>query len=110
MKIKFIATGIAPEKYEFEGEKVIFNGEVYDLSIFEEGDAFEGIDGEVQGIRAVERIDGELYITLCQKAPQGHWTGKDLAYIDAKDYNPNKLYIREKTPEEIKEGERVWGT
>lgn len=102
MKIKFLATGIAPNFYEFEGEKIKFNGETFDLSNFEEGDVFEGIEGEIQGIRAVERIDGELHVTLCQKAPQGHWTGKD-EYIDSTDYDPNNLYIREKTPEEIQE-------
>jgi hypothetical protein len=108
MKIRFLATGIAPDKYEFDGEKIKFNGEWYDLSEFEEGDVFLGIEGDIQGIRAVERIDGELYVTLCQKTPPGHWTGKDMPYIDASEYDPNKLYIREKTPEEIEE-DQLWG-
>lgn len=102
MKIKFLATGIAPQFYEFNGEKITFNGETFDLSLFEEGDIFEGIEGEIQGIREVKRIDGELYVTLCQKAPKGHWTGKD-EYIDSNNYNTNTLYIREKTPEEMQE-------
>ena len=102
MKIKFLATGIAPERYEFEGEKVIFNGEVFDLSMFEEGDVFEEIEGDIQAIRAVERIDGELHVTLCQRAPAGHWTGIG-DYIDSNEYDPNTLYIRKKTPEEIQE-------
>ncbi|HZJ83583.1 MAG TPA: hypothetical protein VFD57_07220 [Clostridia bacterium] len=55
--------------------------------------------------RAVERIDGELYVILCQKAPEGHWTGKDMEYMDSIEYDPNKLYIKEKTPEEIGEME-----
>ncbi|HZW97479.1 MAG TPA: hypothetical protein VFF56_01360 [Bacillota bacterium] len=102
MKIKFLATGIAPNFYEFDGEKIIFNGETYDLSQFEEGDIFEGLEGEIQGIRAVERVDGELYVTLCQKAPPGHWTGVD-EYMDSNDYDPNTLYIREKAPKEMQE-------
>lgn len=105
MKIKFLATGIAPEKYEFQGEKIIIDGIEYDLSVFEEGDIFEGIEGELQGIRAVERIDGELYVTLCQKAPVGHWRGID-EYIDSKDYNPNQLYIKQISAEQA-EQERI---
>lgn len=107
MKIKFLATGQAPDYYEFEDEKVIFNGQTFDLSIIEEGDQFEGIDHEIQAIREVERIDGELYVTLCQQAPRGHWTGTDK-YIDSKHYDPNVLYIREKSEAEIKEGEQIW--
>ena len=106
MKIKFLATGIAPDYYEFDDEKIIFNGEVFNLSEFEEGDKFEGVEHEIQGIRAVERIDGELYVTLCQRAPPGHWTGQDMEYIDSTDYQTNKLYIRQRTPEEMLEVEQ----
>lgn len=102
MRIKFLATGIAPQNYSFDGEKITFNGETFDLSQFEEGDIFEGIEGEIQGIRSVERIKGELYVTLCQKAPKGHWTGIN-EYIDSNNYNPKTLYIRPKTPEETQE-------
>ena len=109
MKIKFLATGSAPDYYEFDGERIKFNNEWYDFSEFEEGDIFEGIEGEIQGIRAVERIDGELYVILCQQAPPGHWTGRDMEYIDVADYNPNQLYIREKTPEEMAEEGQAWG-
>lgn len=108
MKVKFLATGTAPDYYEFEDEKVIFNGQEFDLSVIEEGDLFQGIEADINAIRAVERIDGELYVTLCQKAPQGHWTGTDH-YIDSKEYDSTKLYIREKSPEEIeKEGGQLW--
>lgn len=107
MKIKFLATGMAPEKYEFDGDKIIIDGEIYDLSIFREGDVFDGLEGELQAIRAVERIGGELYVTLCQKAPAGHWRGID-EWIDSNDYNPQKLYIRQATEEEIKEAEQLW--
>ncbi len=109
MKIRFLATGIAPEDYRFDGEKIWFGDEWYDLSDIEEGDIFEGVEGDVQGIRAVERINGELYVTLCQKAPPGHWTGKDMEYIDSKDYDPSNLYIRPKAEDEIKEG-YAWGS
>ena len=105
MRIKFLASGVAPDRYEFNGEKIIFNGEEFDLSIFQVGDKFEGIDSEIPGIRAVERIDVELYVTLCQKTPKGHWTGKD-EWIDSTEYDPTKLYIRERTPEEVKQ---LWG-
>lgn len=98
MKIKFLATGMAPEKYEFDREKVIINDEVFDLSIINEGDEFIGIECEIQAIRDVKRMDGELYVTLCQKAPKGHWRGKDK-HIDANEYDPNTLYIEEVTNE-----------
>lgn len=107
MNIKFLATGQAPDYYEFEDEKVMFNGQTFDLSVVEEGDQFQGIESDVNAIREVERIDGELYVTLCQKTPQGHWTGID-EYINSKDYDPNKLYIRGKTPEEIEVGGQLW--
>ena len=108
MKIKFMATGIAPDRYEFDGEKITFDNETFDLSAFEEGDIFQGIEHEMQVIRAVERIEGELYITLCQKSPVGHWTGDGIGYIDATEYDPEKSYIRERTPEEMAEVEQ-WG-
>lgn len=108
MQIKFLATGEAPDYYEFEDEKVIFNNQTFDLSAIEEGDQFQGIEADMNAIREVERIDGELYVMLCQKAPRGHWTGID-EYIDSKDYDSQKLYIREKLPEEIeKEGGQLW--
>lgn len=52
---------------------------------------------------------GELYVTLCQKTPKGHWTGKDMEYIDVAKYTPDKLYIREKTLEEMAEVDEPWG-
>lgn len=101
MKIKFLATGIAPEKYEFDGEKVIADGVVYDLSSIKEGDSFIGFENdELFAVRDAERINGELYVTLCQKAPSGHWRGID-EWIDAEDYSPDKLYIKEITVEEM---------
>lgn len=92
MKLKFLATGTAPEIYEFDGEKIIYSGESYDLSVFEEGDEF--LEVEDNGIRDIQRIDGVLHVTLCQKAPPGHWRGID-EYIDSSFYNPENLYIKE---------------
>lgn len=100
MKIKFLATGIAPESYEFQGEKIIIDGIEYDLSVFEDGDIFEGLEGENNYIRDIKRIDEELYVILCQLAPEGHWRGLD-EWIDSNDYNPDNLYIREISEEEL---------
>lgn len=100
MKIKFLATGIAPDKYQFSGEKITIDGIEYDLSIVREGDKFIGLEDGNTAIRDVDRVDGELYVTLCQKAPKGHWRGIDK-YIDSEDYNPNELYIREISEEEL---------
>lgn len=94
MRIKFLATGTAPEKYEFDGEKIITDGIEYDLSVFREGDKFMGLESVIQVIRDIERIEGELYITLCQKAPKGNWRGID-EWIDSNDYDSNTLYIEE---------------
>ena len=92
MIIKFLATGTAPEKYEFDGEKITYSGETYDLSVFEEGDEFLGV--EDNGIRSIQRIDGVLHVTLCQESPPGHWRGID-DYIDSSFYDSNKIYIKE---------------
>ena len=101
MKIKFLATGIAPEKYEFDGDKVIADGVVYDLSIVQKGDSFIGFENdELFAVRDVKRINGELYVTLCQKAPPGHWRDID-EWIDVEDYSPDELYIKEITVEEM---------
>jgi hypothetical protein len=92
MKIKFIATANAPLAYRINGEKISYYDETYDLSEFEEGDKLLGVDDF--GIREIERINGELYVTLCQKAPIGHWREND-EYIDSSEYNPSCVYIKE---------------
>ena len=94
MKIKFLATGVAPDSYRFDGEKIIIDGIEYDLSVFKEGDKFIGLEDGNTAIRNIYRVDGELYVTLCQKAPKGHWRGIDK-WIDSSDYDPNTLYIKE---------------
>ncbi|WP_125563363.1 hypothetical protein [Salibacterium salarium] len=37
--------------------------------------------------------DGELYVTLCQKAGTGHWTGRNMGWMNADDYESDKTYI-----------------
>lgn len=96
MKIRFLATGIAPKQYEFKGETIVIDDKTYDLSVFDEGDIFEWVEGDIQSIRAVKRIDGELYVTLCQQAPQGHWRGID-EWIDSSEYDPDAMYIQQIT-------------
>lgn len=100
MKIKFLATGKAPDKYEFEGERVFIDDIEYDLSSFEEGDVLEIVEGEDNYIRAIERKNGELYVTLCQESPVGHWRGID-EWVDSANYNPSELYIRRISEEEL---------
>ena len=106
MKIKFLATGVAPNVYEFDGEKITIDGVEYELSIFREGDKFIGLEGDNVAIRDIDRVDGELYVTLCQKAPKGHWRGID-EYIDSNDYNPNELYIKEISEEEALQEQEI---
>lgn len=100
IKIKFLATGNAPSLYEFDDEKIIIDSVEHDLSDFNDGDIFDGLEGDMQAIRTIERIDGELHVTLCQKAGEGHWRGV-YDWIDSDDYNPNKLYIRELSEDEL---------
>lgn len=139
MKIKLLATGQSPDYYTIDGETIIAHvgeqQEEIDLSDFPEEAKWEGAETEVlelrgsQIIRNVDRVDGELEVILCQKAPVskvtyflngkrktvlatdpepseydkkvkhrgGHWTESD--WIDASDYEPEKLYIKEVTDE-----------
>jgi len=89
MKIKFLATGTAPDTYTITGETV--NG--IDLSIVEHGGKFLGSDvTRAAGIRdAVRDEHGELWVTLCQQVGPGHWTESD--WFDAKDYAPEAIYV-----------------
>ena len=92
MKVKFKATGIAPIHYEIEGETI--NG--FDLSALEHGDKWQGNDEtKAAGIRHAERDEaGELWVTLKQEVGAGHWT--ESAWMDAIDYNPDAVYVRQK--------------
>ena len=91
MKIKFLATGNAPTHYEIDGE--IING--IDLSIIEYGGRFMCNEVARQaGIRHAERDEhGELWVTLKQESGSGHWRESD--WIDAVDYDPDAIYIRQ---------------
>lgn len=135
MKIKFLATNNAPDKYSFSGDTItIFHNdesESVDLSPFEEGDQFEGVEPEVLNltgifaIRAVERAEGELHVTLCQTPPITKITYKtesgivtlppdadppeeyqkkiehrggrwqESDWMGSDDYDPDELYIEE---------------
>lgn len=102
MKIKFLATGMAPTHYSFSGDVVTAHyngqGEGFDLSDLQHGDQFQGVSvddlslspGHV--IRKAERdSNGELHLTLCQRVGPGHW--EEGAEIDVADYDPAKIQV-----------------
>ncbi len=107
MRIKFLATGSAPE-YTIDGDTV--NG--IDLS----GD-YDAEQAREQGIREAYMQDGEWHVVLCQMAPVTHavtlsdgqvietrggdWQESD--WIDAEDYDPAVMYIKE-----LERGEQVY--
>lgn len=104
MKIKVLATRVAPDYYTISSEVVTAHlvgvTEQYDLNAFPEGGVFQGADqiNGVDAIRSVERINGELRVTLCQRVIAGqypdkkaHWRESD--WIDAADYDPGKCYV-----------------
>ena len=115
MKIKFLATAKAPEKYEFKGEvvKAFYKGksEEFDLSDLEHGDVFGNIfdidnprlgcepqELDLHGglvIRDAWRDSGgELNVLLCQEAGVGHWRSSP-GWFNADNYDPDKVYIKE---------------
>jgi len=92
-----LATGIAPDYYEINGEVVtaFINGTAYDfdLSSATEGatlDSIEPIDG-VTPIRHAVRESGELKVVLAQKVGAGHWIESD--YFDAATYDPSGVHV-----------------
>ena len=105
MRIKFKATSQAPE-YDIHGETI--NG--IDLSNLDDGDKFI-TDEETReaGIRDAFRQDGELFVTLKQVGgstrKENNWEESD--WIDVKDYNLNKCYI--KALHKTEDDEIVWG-
>lgn len=125
MKIKFLATS-QQGQYSINDEVLTVDGEPIDLSEFPEGGKFEGVEGDEKKIvRNIERVDGELHVTICQSPPitkvtyktkEGliHATPEDPEpdeyekkiehrgghwtesdWIDAEDYDPDTLYIQE---------------
>ena len=105
MKLKFLATGQGPDRYEFDGDKITAHqgelSEVIDLTELEHGDKFEGAEPETltlpgsQIIRDAYRDEhGVLHVTLCQASPMlGHWRESEI--IDSEDYISGHRYIRE---------------
>ena len=89
MRLKFLATGSAPEQCTITNETV--NG--IDLSVIEHGGEFVGNDAtRAAGIRDAVRDDsGTLWVTLCQEVGPGHWT--ESGWIDAEDYDPEAVYV-----------------
>lgn len=89
MKVKFLATGTAPDMYTISGE--IVNG--IDLSIIEHGGKFIGSDDtRAAGIRNAERDENnELWVTLKQEVGAGHW--REGEWIEAGDYDPEVVYV-----------------
>ncbi|KJZ07173.1 hypothetical protein TW86_18120 [Halomonas sp. S2151] len=105
MKIKVLATSQGADYYVFSGETVVAyeddHEEVYDLSLVTEGGVFMGADklpSGAQAIRDIERVNGELYVTLAQKVIAGQYPGRKAHWrespiIDAADYDPNTCYV-----------------
>lgn len=99
MKLKLIpvsACGVTELTLSVE----MVNG--FDLSPFPEGAKFTATEGTLSaGIRNVDRVDGELHVTVgqcglayeCQPITGSHdWSGTD-GWIDAADYDPDRCYI-----------------
>lgn len=97
MKIKILATGMAPDYYTINGEVITahLNGrtEQYDLTAFPEGGVFQGADqiDSVNAIRHIERTNGELKVTLCQQVGPGHW--KESDWMESTAYNPDAINV-----------------
>ncbi len=100
-QINLLATGQSPDYYTISGETITaYQGgqsEVYDLSGFPEGATFQGADpvNGVPAIRNVDRVDGELRVTLCQQVGPGHWS--ESGWIDAATYDPDAIHVNRDT-------------
>lgn len=104
MKVKFLAYAECPDRYMIDSESIIAHigdtTETYDLSPMPEGAELTEaapING-VPAIIAATRIDGELHVTLCQRAIAGHYPNRkahwrDGPVIDAADYDPDVCYV-----------------
>ncbi|MBT2772919.1 hypothetical protein J7J47_11865 [Halomonas sp. ISL-60] len=97
MNLKFLAKGAAPQSYAVAGEVV--NG--LDLSVFPEGATYTGSDVTLTaGIYNVERINGELFVTLGQccvayecSTVNGSHDWAESEWINSADYDPSNCYI-----------------
>lgn len=103
-QLKFLAFGCAPDFYTIDGEVVTaHHGEVtksYDLSDFPENGAFQSAEPiiDVPAVLNVERIDGELHVTLLQQVIAGQYPGMSANWrgqrvISASEYDPDKCYV-----------------
>lgn len=104
MKLHFLATGDAPERYSFDGDQITAhrNGqsESFDLSGLETGGEFLGVSVDTLTLAAGHIIrdasrdsNGELHVTLCQAVGPNHWTEGE-GEIDASNYNPSMPYVQ----------------
>lgn len=98
MKLKLLATSIAPGHYTIDGETITAHvgdqSEAYDLSEMPEGATLTEVDeiAGVRPIRAATRVNGELQVTLCQRVGAGHWSESD--WMEAEDYDPDAIHVQ----------------
>ena len=97
MQINVLATGIAPDYYQIDGDKITaFVGDEadsYDLSLLEEGDVVTEVS-PIRGtrpIRSATRENGVLKVTLCQRVGAGHWS--ESGWMDSSDYDPDAVHV-----------------
>lgn len=104
MKLKFLATGIAPDKYTFQGETLTVyfeeEEEAINFAPLKIGDRLHGVEFEklnIDGLIAIRDATrdeyGQLNLILCQEAGEGNWTESD--WMSSDDYEPGKKYIVE---------------
>lgn len=97
MKLKILATGIAPDYYEINGDVITAyvgtESDSYDLSALEEGDTVTTVSevGGIQPIRSATRENGELKVTLCQRVGPGHWS--ESGWFDESEYDPDAVHV-----------------
>lgn len=110
MKIKFLATGMSPDKYQINGEVLTaFIGNetlALDFSLLETGDEFQGVETELinpsQVVRTAYRDElGELHLTLCQAVGSGDWV--ESPWLDAAEFVSERSYVGE-----VKNGQTVF--
>lgn len=110
MKIKFLATGQSPDKYEINNEVVTaFIGNetlTLDFSMLQTGDEFQGVETELinpqQIVRTAYRDElGELHLTLCQAVGAGDWVESPL--LDAIEFVSGRVYVGQ-----VKNGQTVF--
>ncbi len=100
-QLNILATGQGPDYYTINGEVITaYHGgvsEAYDLSGFPDDGVFQGADpvNGVPAIRNVERVNGELRVTLCQQVGPGHW--QESGWFDAAQYNPDAVHVNQDT-------------